>query len=891
MATTEAMQASRMREGRMAAGMARFYRTLVGPAIVGVSVWCAAGTLSVMSNATTERLAAPAPWWMFIAAAIVAALVPNWRSRPITTLPALLSTLPWWPVPLPAVALLWTGPLTWVPIGAALFAAHGSRPLAWLSRTIGATEPAGATRLAAGASILIALLAAWSADPYVPGGDEPHYLVITQSLLKDGDLKIENNHVARDYASYFGGTIKPDFIARGQDGEIYSIHAPGVPALVLPAFALLGFRGAPAPIIFLFGIAGALMWRAAWRLTSDMSAAWFAWAALAGSTTMAVLSFMIFPETPGVCAVAAGVWLLASLRDASQRQVIAVSAALAALPWMHTRFAVIAGALGLAVTVLMLRDRTRAAIERWRRVLAFLAIPAVSAIAWFWMFHAIYGVFDPRAPYGSVQETRSWIWGAVTGLFVDQQFGLITYAPVLFAGFIGCLVAAPGRKRQLSLLAVGILLVYTMAVATYWMWWAGVPALPARFLTAALPLLVIPLSVTWLRSTVASRMLLSALLLVSLGITGVVLGVDRSIMAWNRRDGQALWLEWLNPVVNLPRAWPSFFWDGEPAFLQHAVVFSVIVLLVSALARMTARRLLIDTARARTGVALILLAGLVLIVQAGWTVTASEPLDPARSQLALHAAAGSGGRVWRIGRGLHRVRADATPLRIQPDQPPLADTPGREVGWFVNVPSGVYHLETSAGSLSGGLAIRIRREAPLQSLAVTAGQAQSFPIVLPAGAALLVIEADNPDLARQVQVALVPASPAGARSTYARLYRRYAGAEAYFLDDNVFPEADGFWVRGGRTAGVVLSQGSSGANRAGTLSIRNGASANTFTIRSDAWQEVLTLAAGETRVIALPVANAMGAWPLTITSSSGFRPSDTAGDDRRFLGVWIQLTR
>ena len=66
-----------------------------------------------------------------------------------------------------------------------------------------------------------------------PGGDEPHYLIITQSLLADGDLKIENNHSRRGLPAFFGGHLRPDFMKRGQDGEIYSIHAPGLSALLL----------------------------------------------------------------------------------------------------------------------------------------------------------------------------------------------------------------------------------------------------------------------------------------------------------------------------------------------------------------------------------------------------------------------------------------------------------------------------------------------------------------------------------------------------------------------------------------------------------------------------------------------------------------------------------
>ncbi len=88
----------------------------------------------------------------------------------------------------------------------------------------------------------------WQVHPQVPGGDEPHYLVITQSLLKDRDLKIENNHRERHYEPYFAGTLPPDFVQRGRDGEIYSIHAPGVSALVAPVFAIAGY---PGTVLFL----------------------------------------------------------------------------------------------------------------------------------------------------------------------------------------------------------------------------------------------------------------------------------------------------------------------------------------------------------------------------------------------------------------------------------------------------------------------------------------------------------------------------------------------------------------------------------------------------------------------------------------------------------------
>ncbi len=78
----------------------------------------------------------------------------------------------------------------------------GRWPAASRARTCRARTRAGwvvvATALVLGA-------AAYRLAPgaMYPGGDEPHYLVVTQSVLTDRDLRIDDNHARGDYRAYF----------------------------------------------------------------------------------------------------------------------------------------------------------------------------------------------------------------------------------------------------------------------------------------------------------------------------------------------------------------------------------------------------------------------------------------------------------------------------------------------------------------------------------------------------------------------------------------------------------------------------------------------------------------------------------------------------------------
>lgn len=869
-------------------------RTFLGPAVVALAVWCAAGDVTLAApDASASRLCVPAPWWLPVAAIAAAWWVPAWRRHPMTALPAVFATVPWWPVPVPVAMLVWTGPMAWVPVVAACAAAIVAPALDRLAQAADRWTPEKSTTLAAAATLAAGIATGWFVAPRLPGGDEPHYLIITQSLLQDGDLRIENNHRDRDYAAYFGGDLAPDFLQRGADGEIYSIHAPGVSALVAPAYFVFGYRGASATILLMAAITGALVWRVAWLASDDRRAAWFAWAAIVLCATFLLQSVTIFPDGPGALAIVAACWLLVRIDGAGTRPgpaaLAVVGTALAILPWLHTRFAVLAAGFGGVLVLALAREPDRSSGARARRIAALLVVPAMSAVGWFAYFFVVYGTPNPAAPYGPNPEA-SWrfVPGGLTGLLADQQFGLLATAPVLAAAAAGIFA---GRFAWARRSAAGITLVYFAVVATYWMWWAGRPATPARFTAAALPALALPLSWAWARSTRPVRGIWLALMSCSVLVASLVIGWDRGALAWNDRTANAAWLEWLGPVADLPRAWPSFFWALDPArlstewaFATHALIW-VALLVASGIAVSRLAGSWSVPAR-RSAVATWLLVFLTVAAPIGWRLTDSSGLDPSRSQLRVVAHEAAGRPVLRIA-SLEVERATTIgAMSIRREAPGRLDvTPA----WLslANVPPGEYALHVLSPATSSGAVDLLlgRGRVPWTTFDIGQRPTGGFLVDLPAGAARLAAVPDD---------ALEEAG-GGATLTPLRLYAgagagaiaavTYGAIQVFLLDDNVFVEPDGFWVRGGRTAGVVLSV--PGGSRSVRLDLRNGASANEVEVVTSGGAQTFALPPSGRQEIELAVP-AHGRLSIGIASRSGFVPADVdGGEDRRFLGVRV----
>lgn len=809
--------------------------------------------------------------------------------------------LPWAPASIPAAFLLWSGPpvlLLWI-----AFAAIVAQP--WLNRAwvrLRGVTPRSAARLAALLAAVVFGVTAWQVAPSIPSGDEPQYLVITQSLLSDGDLQIENNHRRGDYRAYFDRELEPDYLRRGTDGQIYSIHAPGLPVLIAPAFAVGGY---PAAVVFLLLLSAAgtgLAWHLAWRISGSAGAAWFAWSAVALCTTTVFQAATVFPDGPAAVIVLTGVWALIRARDEQESGRTGVmpwllhGAALAALPWLHTRFVVLAAVAGALILLELSRTRNAAA-----KASAFLLVPAASAVGWILFFAAIYGTPNPAAPYGQANlGSPAHVLPGLAGLFFDQQFGLLAYAPVLAAAVAGgiAMLRSGGRARTLAVELLIIAAPYLLVVTHFAMWWAGWSA-PARFFMPVLPTLAIPIAIAWRAAERrGTRACLLALLGLTMFTTGVLVFVNGGRLAYNVRDGYGLLADWMNRSIDLQRGLPSFFVHAARArfYVEIAIWAGAIAaawLIVRAVVRGGGRL------RAATAVVLTLAAAAMGSLTAVWAIEGAPRTTPASAQAALLGQLATGERQVAIDLSSWRTRPVSTlaqSLVIRQPPRPRGLARGDRARFLVPaVPAGEYRLTVEGDGDAGWLTLGIGRD----QFALATGPAEEFArgldIRLPVAVRALVVRGDDSGLTRAFVVRPRTLLPPGHTLSGATALHavRYGEAIVYFLDEQSYPEPRGFWVAGESATDILIQADDVPDVRLPDvrLSFRNGATTNHMEVQMASGRRVWNAAPGETRVLDVPLEAASGAALVRIAARKGFRPSavdPTRGDDR-LLGVWVEV--
>ncbi len=331
-------------------------------------------------------------------------------------------------------------------------------------------------------------------------GDEPSYLLITHSLVFDGDLDLSNNiHDFRHFGrspllgkDQFGFNFY-NRIAQGRltgqenkwGDRQYFINRPGLPVLIVPAY-WIGFQVEKRirfSVLVWMNFLAAFFILALYFLARTYSGPTPAVSlALVFALTPPVVyySSQIYPELPAALCLAGA--LLGLIKAEKRRGILLTGLAVACLPWFHERF------IGMFVVLLataFLRPELRG---RW---FFFLLLPLLSLVLQGMYYYSFYGLPLPLNSHKPLS-----IWAAPRGLlalFTDRDKGLLFLNPLLVLSLVG-LFPLWRVDRRLTVVLTALLLAYLIPVASFPDWHGGVCP-PLRYLVVLVPLAVIPVSV------------------------------------------------------------------------------------------------------------------------------------------------------------------------------------------------------------------------------------------------------------------------------------------------------------------------------------------------------------------------------------------------------------
>jgi len=346
-------------------------------------------------------------------------------------------------------------------------------------------------------------------------GDEPHYLLITQSLLADGDINVYNDYRGERTRILYPGPLENHaFPGKNGPEHEYSRHLPGISVLVLPSYLAGEWAAkalAPGPgqsavrtriIIFvsrlticlLAAALGAAFFLLALRVFGRTGPSLLAWAVFSFTSPLIYFSQLIYPEIP-VALVAILVFLFVILdKEPRPAALWLAGAGIAILPWFGIKYIAISAVL----FVFCLPALRRAGLRAGSGLLSLSLIPAVSVGAYLYLFWTLYGTLSPTAVYGNAFPTDhiafatksgpglSEVLRFAFGYLFDQRFGIIPHSAVYILLFAGAALLWK-RNRKAAFPFLVLFAVYWIQTAIVRVWGGYCP--PGRLM---IPVLWVP---------------------------------------------------------------------------------------------------------------------------------------------------------------------------------------------------------------------------------------------------------------------------------------------------------------------------------------------------------------------------------------------------------------
>jgi|GEM_PF-6692597 hypothetical protein len=313
-------------------------------------------------------------------------------------------------------------------------------------------------------------------------GDAPAYVLMSATLSGQHNLDLGPYYKSGEWRRYYPlERDLPPLALTLPNGQQISEHRPLLSALAAPAYRVGGFAGVIWTETLLGALATGLFYLLLRKRGMAPRPALLGWALLAFGAPWWIYSQSILVE---VLAGALGLAWLCAWEGVLPEPAAWILPAL--LPWVGTRLVAPAAGAALAWAWHWRRRPVKAAA-----VGAFLAL-SLGLVSWF--NASTVGSASVNAYLvnnGATMQVLFNPWRSpqiVSGLLLDQEYGLLPWAPVLLLAVAGA--SLWWRRRDSAWMPVlGWSLPYCAVLACF-VFWTG-PMAPARYLIALVPFLAL----------------------------------------------------------------------------------------------------------------------------------------------------------------------------------------------------------------------------------------------------------------------------------------------------------------------------------------------------------------------------------------------------------------
>jgi len=321
----------------------------------------------------------------------------------------------------------------------------------------------------------------------LPSGDEPHYLVISQTLIKYHSINVMLDYNHGDYYLFYPKPIAPH-VSRSATGQLLPLHSIGGPILWLIPFALFGRLGA----MLFMSLVSVLIIVNIYKLLLTMgirqSYAFLVSLAYAIASSLYIYSHLDFIEPIGAL-LCIYVFRKILQEEVSVLDLLISSICLGILPWVHIRFALFEMILFFALLYKIYQQNK---LKNPKYYIAYLLPVTILFVLLEVYSYKVWGSFNPAInelnDAGTPDKPFAMLpFGGILGTFFDQEFGLLINFPMFMFLLAGVILAL--KKKFLAynvlvlLLSIPYILVFTSFTS-----WSGGWGPPARFMLVLLPL-------------------------------------------------------------------------------------------------------------------------------------------------------------------------------------------------------------------------------------------------------------------------------------------------------------------------------------------------------------------------------------------------------------------